>query len=85
MQNKKPRAIGTFAQLQALYKLKNPTQIKLRIIWFQLRALIDATHGSTPKNRKIMQKFNEQWLQCEQEETRRNSLHLVVAVLLVGI
>jgi hypothetical protein len=73
MQKRKAKAGGSssFAALKSLYGLKTPTQIKLRIIWLHLKALVETLHADSAKNRKLLQKFHAQFIACEAEENKK--------------
>lgn len=56
----------TLEDLQKIYGLQKPKQIKMRIIWNHLQALTLETFG--PQNRKQLQQIDAHFSACERLE-----------------
>lgn len=51
------------------YGLKDPQQIKMRIIlWMTLQKILLMIAGDSPTNRKVLAHFDGQWKRIEQYE-----------------
>jgi hypothetical protein len=59
---------NTFKQLQAEYKLKTPEQIKMRIIWNHMQALVVNVAGDNPDNLRKLKRYDIQFRLCEDFE-----------------
>lgn len=55
-------------KLKKMYGLQDPQQIKMRIIWMALKQLIKASYGNSPKNKKVLQTFDNHWKMLEKQE-----------------
>jgi hypothetical protein len=55
---KKPDKPLSFEQLQQIYGLQKPRQIKLRIIWNHIQALVISVHGDTPANLRKLKHYD---------------------------
>jgi hypothetical protein len=65
---KPKRARSAYAQLKSSYGLKTPQQIKMRILWIHIQALVRSTFDQSPENKVLLEKYTYQWKVCEQEE-----------------
>lgn len=52
-------------KLKKMYGLEDPQDIKMRIMWMALKELLKASFGKSPRNMKVLDKFDEQWRQLE--------------------
>lgn len=59
-----------FADLQKVYGLERPDQIKLNILFKNIKQLILAAYGNNAKNQSILQEYQDHWDACEKEEAR---------------
>jgi hypothetical protein len=57
-----------FAALQNLYQLKSPSQIKQRIIWLHLQAIIIKLHGNDKSVVEKLKMYDRQFRMAEREE-----------------
>ena len=66
---KKPGEGSTsFSEMQKLYRLQTPEQIKLRLIWNHLQMLAKVTFGDSEENKKLMKMYDARFDACETEE-----------------
>ena len=56
----------SLAELQKVYKLDTPEQIKSRILFNLLSSLVDA-HYSSPNNRRLTEEYRQHWKVLESE------------------
>lgn len=56
-------------KLEKLYGMKDPQQVKMRILWMAVKQLLAGTFGDTTQNRKVIQEFDDHWKVCEREES----------------
>jgi hypothetical protein len=68
---KKPHKPLTFEQVQRLYGLEKPSQIKLRIIWNHVQALVISVHGNTPGNLRKLKRYDLHFRTAELADTAR--------------
>jgi hypothetical protein len=61
----------TYFEVAERYGLVTPTQIKQRIIWNNLKALIAHHYGNDPQNDLIMQRYECDWRAAEAEELKQ--------------
>lgn len=59
-----------FRDLQKLYGLNKPKQIKMKILWIHLQQLISAQFP-VPATKKTLAHFDRQWKICEQQENKK--------------
>jgi hypothetical protein len=59
----------SFQKIQQAYGLKTPDQIKLKIIWHHLQALVRGQYPGTETD-NLLRKYDNHWRQCEREEGR---------------
>lgn len=67
---KRTKSLTSFETLQCLYGLKKPAQIRERIIFNLLLAMVDAHYGKNTENRKITERYRRQWKVLEMAEVR---------------
>jgi len=58
-----------FDQVAARYELNNPRQVKERIIWNQLKAIINHLYDH-PESRHIVERYERDFRICELEENK---------------
>ncbi len=69
-----PERFEAFEQLSASYGLARPDQIKMKIIWKNVMALIVHAYSDEPQNKALLSSFDSQWKICEIEEQRFDEL-----------
>jgi hypothetical protein len=68
MATKKAKATKLdFQDVQAIYGLSDPDQIKLRIIWLHIQSVILALSGNDPSNVKRLGVYDKHFKLCEKE------------------
>lgn len=66
-----PERFEAFEQLAASYGVESPEALKLKIIWSNLRALIEHAYGdNNPANTALLRTYDAHWRICEIEEYR---------------
>lgn len=66
----KKRRTTPFSDVCRTYGLDNPHDIKLHIIFINLKQLILAAYGDNPKNQFVLNEYQQHWQACEREEAR---------------
>lgn len=61
----------SFKDLQKIYGLRTPEQIKLRIIWMHIQALTLQVHGNTPENVAKFKTYDRAFEMAELEENTK--------------
>lgn len=56
--------------VKSLYGLKDPAQVKLRIIWQHVQAITLKVHGNTPENVNKLRGYDKAFSQAEKEENK---------------
>lgn len=64
------RSASDFETIKKAYNLKSPRQIKERILWNNLKAVVQLLYGDSPTNRAKLQQFEHDWKACELQERR---------------
>ncbi len=59
-----------FSDVKRAYGIDDPLDIKLHIIFVNLKQLIVAAYGNNPKNQVVLEQFQQHWQACEREEIR---------------
>lgn len=63
----------SFDTVAEKYGLTTTQQVKERILWDNLKAIIINLYGDDPQNRKILDRYQSEWKACEKEEKRINN------------
>lgn len=63
----------SFPALQKHYGLKNPTSIKMRILWMAIQSMSLKIQGDKRSTRKILNKYDLQWKAVESAEENLNN------------
>jgi hypothetical protein len=61
---------GRYVLSAIKYGVMSPDQVKMRILWENIRSLVKVTFGETPENKKIMDAYQLEWKLAEEEECR---------------
>jgi hypothetical protein len=56
--NRKPDKELSFSQLQRMYGLQKPRQIKMRIIWNHVQAIMINLYGDSPENLRKLRRYD---------------------------
>ncbi len=64
----KPVKASEIKRLQTIYGVTNPRQIKEKIMWKHIMALVLAVAGNTAANAKKLKQYNLHFVQAEKAE-----------------
>ena len=59
------KAFTSFSELQKIYGLETPEQIKLRLIWNHLQMLAKVTFGDSEENKRLLKMYDARFSACE--------------------
>jgi hypothetical protein len=60
-----------FTEVAARYGLSTPNQVKQRIMWNNIKALVTHAFGKSPENDRLMARYESEWKEAEKEENQR--------------
>lgn len=65
--------LKSFAKVAARYGLSTPEQVKHRILWNNVRAIVAHLYRSdeSDKNQKILEQYDTDWIEAEKAERKK--------------